>query len=78
MAATPKPKPKPTPKATVTPTPKAKPKELKGDAAIKEYQRQISPQGMKAAEEAARRALELKYPGMFIPQTRSNTMLPNR
>jgi hypothetical protein len=65
-------------KATVTPTPKPKPKELKGDAAVKEYQKQISPKGMKAAEEAARRALELKYPGMFIPQTRSNTMLPNR
>ena len=67
-------KPKPTP----TPTPKAKPKELRGDAAVREYQKQISPKGMKAAEDAARRALELKYPGMFIPQTRSNTLLPNR
>ena len=66
------------PKATPTPTPKAKPKELRGDAAVREYQKQISPKGMKAAEDAARRALELKYPGMFIPQTRSNTMLPNR
>jgi hypothetical protein len=71
-------KAKPTPKAKATPTPTPKPKELKGGAAIKEYQKQISPKGMKQAEEAARRALELKYPGMFIPQTRSNTLLPNR
>ena len=76
MAATPKPKPKPT--AKETPTPTAKPKELKGPAAIKEYQKQVSPKGVKAAEDAARRALELKYPGMFIPQTRTNTLLPNR
>ena len=68
MAAKPKP----------TPTPTAKPKELRGEAAVREYQKQISPKGMKAAEDAARRALELKYPGMFIPQTRTNTLLPNR
>jgi hypothetical protein len=66
------------PKATPTPTPKAKPKELKGDAAVKEYQKQVSPKGVKAAEEAARKALESKYPGLFIPQTRTNTLLPNR
>ena len=78
MAATPKPTPKPTVKAKATPTPTPKPKELKGEAAAREYQKQVSPKGVKAAEEAARRALELKYPGMFIPQTRSNTMLPNR
>jgi len=68
MAAKPKP----------TPTPTAKPKDLRGEAAVREYQKQISPKGMKAAEDAARRALELKYPGMFIPQTRTNTLLPNR
>jgi len=68
MAAKPKP----------TPTPTAKPKDLRGEAATREYQKQVSPKGVKAAEDAARRALELKYPGMFIPQTRTNTLLPNR
>ena len=51
------------------PTPK--PKVLKGDAAIKEFQKQISPQGMATAEAAAKKAIEEKYPNMFIPQTRT-------
>ena len=51
------------------PTPK--PKVLKGDAAIKEFQKQISPQGMATAETAAKKAIEEKYPNMFIPQTRT-------
>ena len=63
MPATPKPKPKSTPK---------------GDAAVKEYQKQTSPQGVRKAEEDARKALEKKYPGMFIPKTRTNTMIPGR
>ena len=50
------------------PTPKSK--VLKGDAAVKEFQKQISPAGVAAAEAAAKAALEKKYPGMFIPNVR--------
>ena len=55
------------------PTPKMtpKPKKLTGEAAMKEYQKQISPQGMASANAAAKKALENKYPGMFIPETRT-------
>lgn len=62
MPATPKPKPKVSPK----------PKPLTGEAAIREYQRQISPQGMASASAAARKAIEDKYPGMFIPEVRTS------
>jgi len=48
-----------------------KPKVLKGKAAINEFQKQISPQGVAAAEAAARAALERRYPGMFIPEKRT-------
>jgi hypothetical protein len=65
MPASPKPKPKPT-------------KELKGKAAIDAYQKSISPEGIAKAEAEARAALEKKYPGMFIPRTRTNTMIPGR
>ena len=61
-----------------TPKPTPKPKELKGEAAAREYQKQISPKGMAAAEAAAKKALEKKYPGMFVPQTRKSTMIPGR
>jgi len=50
--------------------PKPKPP-LRGEAAIKEFQKQISPQGVAAAEAAAKKALEQKYPGMFIPEKRT-------
>jgi hypothetical protein len=55
------------------PTPKMTPKPnvLKGEAAMKEYQKSISPQGMASANAAAKKALENKYPGMFIPETRT-------
>ena len=43
----------------------------KGNDAIKEFQKEISPSGVAAAETEARRAIERKYPGMFIPQTRT-------
>ena len=46
-------------------------KKLKGKAAINEFQKQISPKGMAAAEAAAKKALEKKYPGMFIPKTKT-------
>jgi hypothetical protein len=61
-----------------TPKPKPKPKELKGKAAIDAYQKEVSPKGVAAAEAAAKAALEKKYPGMFIPKKRYNTMLPGR
>ena len=48
-----------------------KPKMVKGKAAIQEFQKQISPRGIATAEAEARRALEQKYPGMFIPETRT-------
>ena len=63
---------------TPTPKPKPKPKELKGKAAIDAYQKSISPEGVAAAEAAARAALEKKYPGMFIPKKRTNTLIPGR
>ena len=55
----------------VTPKPKPKATTLRGKDAIKEYQKQISPKGMASAEAAAKKAIEKKYPGMFIPQTRT-------
>ncbi len=49
-----------------------KPKsKLKGEDALKAFQKQISPKGVAAAEAAAKKAIEKKYPGMFIPQTRT-------
>jgi hypothetical protein len=50
--------------------PKPKPSKLKGEGAMKEFQKQISPKGVAAAEADAKKALEKKYPGMFIPETR--------
>ena len=49
---------------------KPKPK-LKGEAALKEFQKQVSPEGMAKFQADAKKALEKKYPGMFIPQTRT-------
>lgn len=50
----------------------AKGKVVKGKEAIKEFQKEISPKGVAAAEAAARKALEEKYPGMFntVPKTK--------
>ena len=42
-----------------------------GEAAKREFQKEISPKGMAKAEAAAKKALEKKYPGMFIPETRT-------
>ena len=44
---------------------------LKGQDALKAFQKQISPKGVAAAEAAAKKALEEKYPGMFIPESRT-------
>ena len=54
----------------ITPKPKSKSKVPKGKDAIKEYQKQISPKGIAAAEAAAKKAIEKKYPGLFIPETK--------
>jgi hypothetical protein len=45
-------KPKPTPKLT-------------GPAAVKEYQRQVSPSGVKKVESGAKKAIDKKYPGLY-------------
>ena len=50
---------------------KPKPKVLKGEAAMKVYQKLISPQGVAKANADAKKALEEKYPNMFIPGTRT-------
>ena len=51
------------------PTPK--PTVLKGKAAIDAYQKSISPEGMAKANADAKKAIEKKYPGMFVPETRT-------
>ena len=43
----------------------------KAQSEMKKFQEQISPKGVAAADAAAKKALEEKYPGMFIPQTRT-------
>jgi hypothetical protein len=48
-----------------------KPTVLKGKAAIDAYQKSISPEGMAKANADAKKAIEKKYPGMFIPETRT-------
>jgi hypothetical protein len=50
--------------------PKPKPSKLKGEGAMKEYQKQISPEGMAKFEADAKKAIEKKYPGLFIPETK--------
>lgn len=55
----------------MNPTPKPKPKVLKGEAAANEYRKQVSPEGVAKRDADAKKALEKKYPGMFIPQTRT-------
>jgi hypothetical protein len=48
-----------------------KPKPLKGAEAVKQYQKNISPQGVAKRDADIKKALEAKYPGMFIPETRT-------
>jgi hypothetical protein len=58
--------------ATSKPKPKSKlTEDQKREEILKQFQKQISPEGVKAAEIAARKALDKKYPGMFIPETRT-------
>ena len=60
--ASPKPKPKPTPKLS---------ENQKREETLKKFQESISPKGVAAAEAAAKKALEERYPNMFIPGTRT-------
>jgi len=48
--------------ATPVPMPK---KPLRGPDAIKEYQRQISPKGIKKTESGAKKGIDKKYPGLY-------------
>ena len=60
--------PKPAVKPAVKTSTKAstkKPMPLKGPAAIKEIQRQVSPKGVKKTEEGAKKGLDKKYPGLY-------------
>jgi hypothetical protein len=59
-----------TPKKPAVKRPSAKPvpmpkKTLTGPNAIKEIQRQVSPKGVKKAEEGAKKGLDKKYPGLY-------------
>jgi hypothetical protein len=50
------------PSAKPAPLPK---KPLRGPAAIKELQRQVSPKGVKKSESDAKKAIDKKYPGLY-------------
>ena len=48
--------------------PAAKPTEsavLKGDAAIRRYQYEVSPKGMASAKAGQSKAIDKKYPGLY-------------
>jgi hypothetical protein len=60
--------PKPTPKKKLT-------ESQKREEILKQHQKRISPEGVAAADAAAKKALEERYPGMFIPQTRTSTRI---
>ena len=53
------------------PTPKPKPSVLRGKAAIDAYKKSLTPEAIAKANAEAKKALEKKYPGMFIPETRT-------
>ena len=53
-----------TTRGTATPVPMPK-KTPRGPLAIREYQRQVSPKGVKKAEEGAKKGLDKKYPGLY-------------
>jgi len=54
-----------------TPKSKKMTESQKREKILKDFGMTISPKGVAAAEAAAKKALEEKYPGMFIPQTRT-------
>jgi len=43
----------------------------KAQSEMKKFEKSISPEGMAKANADAKKALENKYPGMFIPETRT-------
>jgi hypothetical protein len=43
----------------------------KAQAEMKKFQKSISEEGMAKANADAKKAIEKKYPGMFIPETRT-------
>ena len=79
MKSTPKAITKPTPKKTAPkvgygkdgfkpsakPSKSPMPKKLTGEAAAKQYQKEISPKGMASASAAQSKALDKKYPGLY-------------
>ena len=54
-----------------TPKSKKMTESQKREKVLKDFGMTISPKGVAAADAAAKKALEEKYPGMFIPQTRT-------
>ena len=63
----------PASKPSMKPVPKANkqlmPKKLTGDAAIKAYQREVSPRGVKEKSLADKKAIDKKYPGLYKSAT---------
>ena len=55
----------------MNPTPKPKPKVLRGEAAANQLKKENSPAGIAARDALVKKALEAKYPGMFVPSTRT-------
>jgi hypothetical protein len=55
----------PMPKTTAKPSAKKPMPKLTGPAAVKEYQRQVSPKGVKKTESGAKKGLDKKYPGLY-------------
>jgi len=55
----------PMPKTTAKPSAKKPMPKLTGPDAVREYQRQISPKGIKKTESGAKKALDNKYPGLY-------------
>jgi hypothetical protein len=47
------------------------PKPLTGLDAIAALQKQVSPKGVAKAESDARKAIDNKYPGLYVPATRT-------
>jgi hypothetical protein len=61
-----------------TPKPKKMTESQKREQVLKDFGMTISPKGVAAAEAAARKAIEKKYPGMYIPETRTARRLGTR
>lgn len=55
----------PMPKVGSKPSAKKPMPKLTGPDAIKEYQRQVSPKGVKKTESGAKKGLDKKYPGLY-------------